>query len=536
MYNRAKAAVREFANRIRQRPTQSPMEDIPNPAPELHLPKGILPTFSGDYGEWSSFYDLFVSSVHNNHQLTKAQKLFYLKTYTTGRAAAVLKHLKVEDNAYEGALEALRKRFDRKDQIVNHHVQRFMDIPSTTVGSVGALRRLYETADDVSRALKALQREERDCWLIYILLIILDDETRQLWYTKTTLSEEAPSLEDFLIFIEQRSYALETSQSSAGKANLRQCKAAPQRSSSFVATSNSQVGKCIICKEQPHPPFFCQQFKAVTPKDRLKLVEKHGLCKNCLRPKHGTGLCQAGSCKNCKQNHHTLLHDGLQSAAPQLSFAVTSNFSINDDFSSVLLATAVVNVLDAHGKPHRARVLLDSASQASFITTELAKQLGIQPNALNMPLRGISGITTQLKSSVTVTLQSRVANYAAQVHCAILPEITGTVPHRFVDISNWDLQSFQPLADDCFNTPGKIDLLLGASLFYQLLDSERISLGRTKPVLQKTCLGWVVAGFCDDTAGSDITTSCLIGVAGATEESATLNQLRESYQSLIQGQ
>ncbi|XP_058817247.1 uncharacterized protein LOC131680550 [Topomyia yanbarensis] len=115
MYNRAKAAVREFANRIRQRPTQSPMEDILNPAPELHLPKGILPTFLGDYGEWSSFYDLFVSSVHNNHRLTKAQKLFYLKTYTTGRAAAVLKHLKVKDNAHEGALEALRKRFDRKD-------------------------------------------------------------------------------------------------------------------------------------------------------------------------------------------------------------------------------------------------------------------------------------------------------------------------------------------------------------------------------------------------------------------------------------
>ena len=50
------------------------------------------------------------------------------------------------------------------------------------------------------------------------------------------------------------------------------------------------------------------------------------------------------------------------------------------------------------------------------------------------------------------------------------------------------------LADEKFDQPGSIDLLIGADLFYDMLRSGR----RTRPgnysVLQETVLGWKLSG------------------------------------------
>jgi len=49
------------------------------------------------------------------------------------------------------------------------------------------------------------------------------------------------------------------------------------------------------------------------------------------------------------------------------------------------------------------------------------------------------------------------------------------------------------LADPDFNKSGKVDLLLGADIFFNLLSSGRIRLGKNMPTLQKTLLGWIVS-------------------------------------------
>ena len=42
------------------------------------LPRVPLPKFSGDYMEWISFSDIYVTLVHNNTCLSKVQKFYYL--------------------------------------------------------------------------------------------------------------------------------------------------------------------------------------------------------------------------------------------------------------------------------------------------------------------------------------------------------------------------------------------------------------------------------------------------------------------------
>lgn len=50
------------------------------------------------------------------------------------------------------------------------------------------------------------------------------------------------------------------------------------------------------------------------------------------------------------------------------------------------------------------------------------------------------------------------------------------------------------LADEQFNKPKGIDVLLGANIFYDLLKTGQIKLSKNMPVLQETVFGWIISG------------------------------------------
>jgi hypothetical protein len=50
------------------------------------------------------------------------------------------------------------------------------------------------------------------------------------------------------------------------------------------------------------------------------------------------------------------------------------------------------------------------------------------------------------------------------------------------------------LADEQFDQPGSIDLLIGADIFYEILRSGRRTHSSNLPVLQETALGWTISG------------------------------------------
>jgi len=50
------------------------------------------------------------------------------------------------------------------------------------------------------------------------------------------------------------------------------------------------------------------------------------------------------------------------------------------------------------------------------------------------------------------------------------------------------------LADEQFDQPGDIDLLIAADLFYDMLQLGRRTRPDNYPVLQKTVLGWILSG------------------------------------------
>lgn len=53
---------------------------------EIRLPKLSLPIFDGQLEDWLAFNDLFIASIHNNKNLSDAQRLQYLKSACKGNA------------------------------------------------------------------------------------------------------------------------------------------------------------------------------------------------------------------------------------------------------------------------------------------------------------------------------------------------------------------------------------------------------------------------------------------------------------------
>jgi len=126
-------------------------------------------------------------------------------------------------------------------------------------------------------------------------------------------------------------------------------------------------------------------------------------------------------CGKCQQRHHSLLH--YQSVSEPSTTTNQEHAPINGEeggsantkfsdmsasSSTVLLGTAVVRVLDARGNYHSVRVLLDSGSQISEITTDCVARIGLSRRKCESEIVGLSqSPVTQVRGSNRYTLAKR---------------------------------------------------------------------------------------------------------------------------------
>lgn len=76
----------------------------------------------------------------------------------------------------------------------------------------------------------------------------------------------------------------------------------------------------------------------------------------------------------------------------------------------------------------------------------------------------------------------------------IVPQITNNLPNLKADVRSLSIPRNINLADPQFHIPNKIDLLLGADYFWDVMCVGHIKLSRVGPILQKSKFGWIVSG------------------------------------------
>jgi hypothetical protein len=109
-------------------------------------------------------------------------------------------------------------------------------------------------------------------------------------------------------------------------------------------------------------------------------------------------------------------------------------------------------------------------------------------------IQGVSNVNAATQHSVSIYLRFKHTDWHTTLDCAVLINITGTTPPTRLDTSSWKISIDINLADTYVNQPGGIDLLIGADLFYEMLQPGRHTLLGNCPVIQETVLGWTIAG------------------------------------------
>ncbi|XP_053617910.1 uncharacterized protein LOC128679591 [Plodia interpunctella] len=484
------------------------------------LPQIQISKFNGTYFHWLEFHDTFESLIHKNSRIPDIHKFHYLVSYLEGEAARIISNLEISSANYLEAWKLLCDRYNNKRLLTNHHLNSLLNVQPLARESEKSLRFLVDHMTKNLRALSSLGQptDKWDMLLIFMFSSKLDSQTLTKWEEYRNTLEDMPNLHNFKQFLINRADVLEainrnnysynvsdkktptsTRNSHAQNTQNKNAKFTPHTKS--FATTNSErtsVFVCIVCGDN-HKIYDCAVFKAKSVQEKFNDVKKFKLCSNCLRQGHPLNECRMGPCRECKKRHNTLLHDPTMTAnkAPN---SIESNITVNcstDNEQQVLLSTALIEICNPVTKATtKVRALLDSGSQSSFISSSLKNKLTLNSSHLdNLRVIGIgnSNCNTVTESCI-IQINALNTPFSVKLSCLVLNELTSEIPKTRIDIKSLKLPSSIILADPTFYQPSKVDVLIGADLFWDIIGAEQRNLGPNLPKLHDSKFGWLISG------------------------------------------
>ena len=496
-------------------------------APRVKLPKVELKRFDGVLTNWATFWDMFQSSVHNNSELTDIDRFNYLHSLLEDSAADAISGLSITTANYAEAITILQKRFGNKQQVVNRHMDALLEIDAvTSMRDLRRLRHLYDQAEGHIRSLNSLgvPSESYGNLLAPILMkrfphelcvIISKDAGTESWNLDKMMKIAEKEIE-----ARERAAANDETSTTHTTPTRRSGMNRDRPTASTLVTTNSSPLSCYYCGEQ-HLSTSCR--KVTNPEARKQILLKAGRCFVCLRKGHVSRDCRSPlKCTTCHGRHHVTICDRARRPSPASSdpsmsshqsqqprtptSAVnrpgtnTSTLSMYVDARTPVLlqtATTMVYKKSRPAVPLKARLILDSGSQKSYISADLRSKLKLpseQSTTLSIKTFGAQHEKTQICDAVELGLKTKLGSdleltlYVVPFICEPLSgQPTNIAVERFRYLSGLDLAD----PDDTENL--SISILIGADYYWKVVTGKIIH-GRVGPTAVQTKFGWVLSG------------------------------------------
>ncbi|XP_075151218.1 uncharacterized protein LOC142225329 [Haematobia irritans] len=540
--------VSKLSSDIHMRSQTNPTVSLPSPS-NFHLPACDTESFRGDYQSWPSFRDMFSAIYIRNSSLSKVQKLFHLRKKTEGEAHDIVKKCPLTNSGFDIAWSNLKDRFENKRMLVHSQLRLLFNLTTVSAESSDDIKCLQRDINSCISSLKMydIDVSSWDAIFVYVCSTKLPRTTLSLWEQSIKNKKDLSKWEDLDCFLSSRYQTLETiseinapsssdkSHSNSKKPNLPLNKKV--NSNHAKISSSSSNPSCSLCANVSHTIRKCPKFLNMTANERALYIKKLNLCTNCFAKAHNLKECKSSyNCFSCGKRHHTLLHrdiqqsqetsatpniksqqqvqksiaQSIQSTSPQasshpsnsepLSFCPsTSGNSIQTCFAAhshnVLLGTAVVQVTHL-GLKYFVRALIDSGSQGSFISERIFNILKLPFQAIEAEIAGLNGVTTAKANKLAnFSICPRFdSNLEVSITALVVPRLSGDLPTTSVNPSILvDFPNIQ-LADPQFYESNRIDLLIGADLFNNIMleNVQRNICGSL--VAQETVFGWIITG------------------------------------------
>ncbi|XP_053687143.1 uncharacterized protein LOC128736679 [Sabethes cyaneus] len=501
-------------------PSSSSVSQSVRITPTIVLQQAALPSFDGRYDQWFKFKQMFRDIADKCTGDSAATKLHFLDKALVGRAQGSFDQQIIRDNDYEGAWVSLAQQYENLPALISDTVLKLLNLKAMTNESFHQLKSL---TDDVEKCVSSLEfhdlKMDKLSQAIITTLVStkLDPDTRRIWESNVKRGQ-LPIYKEMISVLRNQQHVLERCENyksiQKGRGGIPMARPVQLAAAKTHTAAIQKIDNCPVCEDN-HLVEKCDTFKRLAVKERYDKARQIGLCFACLKRGHRTMNCKNSvKCTKCSRRHHLLLHPEEPASQEEKKCTVKETEKNSDEqlkndttvtnclipcdaakpTKQVLLATAVVSVFDVNGEEHKCRVLLDSGAMANFVSKRLVDMLRLKKNYVNIPVTGVNGMKTVVKFSVHCKAKSNISDQEFCLDYLVVPRVTGALPASRVDVQGWPIPVGLHLADPRFYEPSRVDMLVGAEAFYDILLAGKVKMTENLPTLQESLLGWLVSG------------------------------------------
>ena len=525
------------------------------------IPDRSLPKFNGNVMKWAEFWEDFQCQIGEKEYLAEPDKIGYLRSCITDPEATEMLHCpRQKAGMYLELVEKLKKRYDRVNEIHRTLVQRVNTMEKARHNR-SEMRKLIETYQNTMASIERTGYNSMSHYYASRLYHLLPTEVQTKWDHHTSSAREVPEVKAMLEYLTKHTEGLPAKPPHPGRQE-HQSELRPQRKQRFdkpkhnvpiaaaapvstpvstpVAAPKSATvpshppykWECTLCAPDRHPLFLCQKWQGMTVAQRKKHATSKKLCLNCLAMGHETERCWSKfKCKDCGGNHHTTLH---QTPATPINSATIQATDV-----TALLITCRVMLIGPDGRKKPARALLDTGSAMNILSTRMSESLHLPLTKAELQFKKAMGGELSHSNHMTEVIvaslkpgQPRLLIRAAVVNHVVddLPVVKTSPASAFDHLQGLDL------ADPLYHLPDRVDLFLGASAFFKLVETDRIVEGPPgTPTAISTIFGWGVGGAINQNS----TCQKLIPVYTCSPTPVSINEqdhLQQEFQQFWQGE
>ncbi|XP_062138858.1 uncharacterized protein LOC133847691 [Drosophila sulfurigaster albostrigata] len=443
--------------------------------------RGKLPRFPGPAGVNHPFL-----------LLTPVEKLFHLNSKTADEANEIVAKFPLTNDGFASAWGALCERFENKRLLITSQLKILFNLSTVTQESGAAIKELQST---IQRCLTALEHSDisvcspfADCILVFLCSSKLPKLTLSLWEQSLVDKAKIPAWQDMSTFLNERYRTLEAIEDVKQTANSQIATAGPSRPqnskrvNSFEARVTPKSKSCDLCSKENHPVRVCPRFLQMSVNERMTYIKQKSLWR------HNTLLHRGDSAHNGASSSSNI------QSTPNPTATNVQNFFANNA-QNVLLGTAVINVCHL-GTTYTARALIDSGSEATFISERLFQRIKLPFQSVRAQVSGLNhAVAAQsqklchfsIGSPTKPRLHIETSAFVIQQLAGKLPSFD--MPRTFLK----DLPAIE-LADPHFYKSAQIDVLIGADILPSVI------LSGSRPNIcgsllgQETVFGWILTG------------------------------------------
>ena len=503
------------------------------------LPKLTLPKFKGQVTKWGSFWDSYSSAIHDNSEISKIDKFNYLNSLLEGAALRAIQGLTLTGANYDSAIEILKDRFGRPQQIITAHMDEILKIPACTGDRLSSLRFVYDSLSVHVRGLQSLgiSPDQYGSLLIPIIMAKLPNDIRLEVARKS--ANGVWKIDELLNTIKFEVEAREASETAKTSTNTPYGQRSeqgirnrppkdPLTAAALLAAQNDTKGnfkiQCVYCGEY-HYSASCTKVQNLD--QRKGILRRDRRCFVCLQRGHRAKECnKPNNCRKCRGSHHQSIcavdqskDDNKEKSAdrnvegttakpakvqneaslpkPEQVINTTANTGLKPrGVTQVLLQTATVLAFNPESsRKEKVRVLFDSGSQRSYVTSSLKSKLRLSTSrkeTLHLNTFGDEQFRKQSCEEVKLGIQGMDGEFTIEVKALAFPVICSPVATR-VNLAEFTHLDGLEFADDTNGTNGTIDILIGADYYYEVVTGEIIK-GDDGPTAVASKFGWLLTG------------------------------------------